>query len=210
MTELIRIQEQEFTLHPLGTLFWQNQNTLLIADVYIDSDLHLKKYGTALTEDDVSITYENINEVIAYFNPEEIYFLGDVLQDSHSKASTLFEEWVATQAAHISIITKNYNPLLESYFEELGIEILDDFMSDDFFFTHKPTTAQQLFNICGHVHPGVQLKDENNQPIKYACFAVFEHQFILPSFGDLIGSFYINPNEVEAIFTCTEEEVTLV
>ncbi|SFU68685.1 putative phosphoesterase [Pustulibacterium marinum] len=210
MTETLRIQDQEFTLHPLGVAFWQNQNILLIADVHLGKTIHFRKHGIALPEASLYKNYENLDEVIEYFNPEQIYFLGDLFHSVHNREWYLFEEWVANQSAQITLIAGNHDIISDHYFEALGIEVLDELITDDFYFTHHPTTEPELFNICGHVHPGVKLKGPAKQTIKLSCFAQFEEQLILPAFGDFTGNFYIDQKTAEAIFICTEEEVILI
>ncbi|MGB5780739.1 MAG: metallophosphoesterase, partial [Eudoraea sp.] len=48
MTQTIQIQDQNFILHPSGTLFWQEQATLLISDVHLGKISHFRKFGAAV------------------------------------------------------------------------------------------------------------------------------------------------------------------
>lgn len=210
MTAYLHIEQQIFELHPTGAAFWENQNTLLIADVHLGKTTHFRKNGIALPEVSVYKNYENLDEVIEYFNPEQIFFLGDLFHSVHNAEWFLFEEWVAQQSAQITLISGNHDIINEDEFEALGIEVVDELFTDDFYLSHHPTTDQELFNICGHVHPGVKLKGQAKQMLKLPCFAQFEHQLILPAFGEFTGNHYIDQAEAEAIFVCTEEEVILI
>jgi len=76
--------------------------------------------------------------------------------------------------------------------------------------THHPEEREDLFTICGHIHPGIRLKGPGKQTLKLPCFHKKTHQLILPAFGEFTGSHTISPDKEDEIFVITSDEVILV
>ena len=68
MTQEIQILGQEFVLHPLGGLFWKEKSMLLISDVHLGKVSHFRKHGAAVPTAAIQANFDQLNEVIAYFN----------------------------------------------------------------------------------------------------------------------------------------------
>ncbi len=59
-----------------------------------------------------------------------------------------------------------------------------------FILTHEPLPANhptELYNLCGHIHPGITLRGRARQSVKAPCFYFGERVGILPAFGNFTG-----------------------
>ncbi|MFI2741298.1 ligase-associated DNA damage response endonuclease PdeM [Zhouia sp. PK063] len=210
MTETFFVDNQEFTLHCTGAAFWKQKQILLIADVHLGKTVHFRKHGIALPEQMVYKNYQQLDAVIHYFHPKHIYFLGDLFHSTHNSEWQLFEDWVALQSAHITLVIGNHDIIAAHKFETLGISLTHDILEEPFYFTHHPEEKKDFFNCCGHIHPGITLKGLGKQIIKLPCFVKKEHQLILPAFGEFTGNYSITPTEKDQIFVVTPDDVIMV
>ncbi len=64
-----------------------------------------------------------------------------------------------------------------------------------------------LFNVCGHVHPGVRIPVGLRQSIRAPCFYFGKKHAILPAFGIFTGNYVINPTFEDSIYAIVEERI---
>lgn len=78
-----------------------------------------------------------------------------------------------------------------------------------FIFTHHPLEEVPfgLFNLCGHIHPGVRLSGKGRSSLRLPCFYFGEEQGILPAFGEFTGTYVIQPKKEDHVFVIAEEKV---
>ena len=78
----IKINNQTFTLHQFGAIFWEEKNTLLISDVHLGKVAHFRKHGMAIPNNAIFENFTRLNIILDFFKPKTIIFLGDLF---HSK-----------------------------------------------------------------------------------------------------------------------------
>ncbi|XLS29546.1 ligase-associated DNA damage response endonuclease PdeM [Flavobacteriaceae bacterium M23B6Z8] len=211
MTQNISLHRQNFVLHPEGGLFWEERSMLMIADVHLGKSTHFRKNGLPVPLSVTQKNYERLDKTLHFFNPETVCFLGDLFHSHLNKEWSLFETWVQKHNTRFILITGNHDIISPHRFESLGFTLQQELLLDSFLLTHHPTeTDEGVFNFCGHIHPGIQLKGEGKQVLKLPCFFRSEKQLILPAFGDFTGNFTLTPKKEDQVFVITPEEVILI
>jgi DNA ligase-associated metallophosphoesterase len=205
----ISIKDQEFVLHPYGSLFWENQQMLIVADLHLGKIEHFRKHGSALPDLSNAMDYINLEQNIQEFQPQRVVFLGDLFHSALNKSWRIFEEWTKRQPVDFSLIVGNHDVIPVSKFEDLGFDVDHHLTTYGFCLTHKPEDTQG-FNICGHIHPGFKLRGKGRQYLNLPCFYQKENQLILPAFGQFTGNYYITPEEEEHVYVCSENDVMQV
>ena len=76
MTQSVTIQNQTFTLHPHGGVFWKEKSMLLISDVHLGKVGHFRKFGAAVPRKVVHKNFLLLDELVAHFQPFHICFSG--------------------------------------------------------------------------------------------------------------------------------------
>ncbi|THD69061.1 ligase-associated DNA damage response endonuclease PdeM [Robertkochia marina] len=203
-------REHTFELHPYGAAFWKDRSMLLVADVHLGKTAHFRKNGMAVPEQAMYKAYEKLDELCAHYEPETLCFLGDLFHSYINNEWKLFQSWVRTAKTNLVLITGNHDIIPEHKLEKLNIEIKDEWELEEFLLTHEPTDHPELFNLCGHIHPGIRLKGPAKQTLKLPCFFQKEHQLILPAFGEFTGKYVMTPTKEDKVFAVTPEEVLLV
>jgi DNA ligase-associated metallophosphoesterase len=207
MIQTININNQEFILHPHGGAFWVEKSMLLISDVHLGKVAHFRKFGAAVPQKAIHKNFILLNEIVEYFQPFQICFLGDLFHSSLNKEWQLFENWVKRTPSEIILVAGNHDIIAPEKFEALEIKIFQELEIDDFLLTHHPQEQEAYFNFCGHIHPAVRLQGLGRQRLKLPCFFKKQHQLILPAFGEFTGTFVLEPNKQDEIYAIVENEV---
>jgi metallophosphoesterase superfamily enzyme len=67
--------------------------------------------------------------------------------------------------------------------------------------------AENVYNVAGHIHPGVLLRGSGKQAVTLPCFHFSRQQAILPAFGSFTGLARIHPKKEDRIFVIVDETV---
>ncbi len=210
MVKNILIKNEIFILHPSGSIFWKEKKMLLIADVHLGKVVHFRKHGAPVPASAAYKNLEKLTEVVNYFEPETVCFLGDLFHSKLNEEWQDFEKWVEYCKAEVMLISGNHDIIPTYLYEDLGVKVFDELLLDGFHLTHHPTEIKGTFNFSGHIHPGIRMKGVGRQFIKLPCFYKSENQLILPAFGNFTGKHILTPSEKDEIFAIVEGEVICV
>lgn len=210
MVEKIHLANQIFILHHSGTMYWEEQEMLLISDVHLGKISHFRKYGSAVPQAAISENFRKMDQVVEFFSPKSIVFMGDLFHSSLNMEWHLFTQWMETIEIPVILVAGNHDIISELKYEALGVKIYSEIIIDNLLLTHHPEEREGFFNICGHLHPGFKLRGNGRQTLQLRCFYQNKDQLILPAFGEFTGNFWVSPNEGDRIFAITKTEVISV
>ncbi|TAI47248.1 ligase-associated DNA damage response endonuclease PdeM [Flagellimonas allohymeniacidonis] len=210
MTLPIEIKNQQFLLHPLGGIFWEEKSLLLISDVHLGKVAHFRKFGAAVPRKALHKNYLLLDEIVEHFNPFQICFLGDLFHSSLNKEWELFENWVAKIPSEIILVSGNHDIISPHKFEQIGVPIFQELILENFLLTHHPEEREGLFTFCGHIHPAVRLQGFGRQKLRLPCFFKTNAQLILPAFGEFTGTHVLQPKKEDEVFAIVENEIVKV
>ncbi len=206
-TESIKIKGQHFTMHPLGVLFWVEKSMLLISDVHLGKVSHFRKFGAPVPQKAIQKNFDMLHEVIGYFRPDDVVFMGDLFHSTLNKEWELFEEWATTINPKMVLVVGNHDIISPVKYEKLGIAVTEEIILENFLLTHHPEERTGLFNFCGHIHPAIRLIGLGRQSARLRCFFKSEAQLILPAFGKFTGSHTMDIQEGCEIFALLGDTV---
>jgi DNA ligase-associated metallophosphoesterase len=207
---LIKIHNNNFTLHSSGAIFWEEKAMLLIADVHLGKVAHFRKYGAAIPAHLAFENLEKLTEVTNHFQPELVCFLGDLFHSKLNNEWDDFAKWVEYTSAQVILISGNHDIIPKYLFEDLGVQIYEELLLEKFLLTHHPTEMDGYFNFCGHIHPGVRLQGAGRQNLRLPCFYKTENQLIFPAFGSFTGKYILSPTAKDQVFVLVDGEVVCV
>ena len=203
----ITIHNQNFVLHQSGAAFWEEEKILFISDLHLGKIGHFRKHGMAIPEKAVLENFTRLNTVLELFDCKTVIFLGDLFHSKINNEWNFFSDWTKTHSQKIILIEGNHDIISKQYYLDLNIDVYSELIIHDFLLTHHPSERADLFNFCGHIHPGVKLKGMGRQFLSLSCFFRKPNQMIFPSFGEFTGNFYLIPEENDQIYAITKEEV---
>lgn len=210
MTLEIKINNHAFILHNTGALYWVEKGILLISDVHLGKITHFRKHGLALPTGAIYKNFYKLDELIEHFNPLIICFLGDLFHSTLNNEWHLFADWVIRTAIPIVLIAGNHDIIDPKKYNDLDINVVSEWVIDDFFLTHKPQEHKDVFNLAGHIHPSVRIRGMGRQFLKLPCFFRSSNQMILPAFGEFTGTYIMEPAENDTVYVVTKEDVIMI
>ncbi|OYU80490.1 MAG: metallophosphoesterase [Flavobacterium sp. BFFFF1] len=210
MTQTITISGHTFILHPSAAVFWEERNTLLISDVHLGKVSHFRKHGMAIPESAIRSNFDRLDAVVAYFAPKTVIFMGDLFHSNKNREWGLFEDWVRSAEAKMVLIAGNHDIISQDHYDGLDIGIYEELIVDGFLLTHHPEEREGLFNLCGHIHPAIELRGMGRQFLKLPCFFQKHQQMILPAFGEFTGTYVMTPEAHDCVYAIAKDRIVLV
>lgn len=172
-------------------VYWPAAQCLIIADLHLGKATHFRQHGipipTAVAERDLA----RLAQLIAHYRPARLLINGDFFHASANREVALFATWrAAYPALEILLIRGNHDRLTARHYRDMGIAVCsDEHHIDGLHFVHDPahiTANGQAYSICGHVHPGVLLR-EGRQTLRLPCYVANAQRMVLPAFSLFTG-----------------------
>ena len=131
----IKVKENHFVLHPSGAVFWEEQKTLLLADVHLGKVAHFRKNGIAVPRKAEGAFYQKITALLAEFPIARFLFLGDLFHSFQNNEWLLFTAWVKQQKASMVLVEGNHDVIPAAQFEQIGLQVVDQLMEESYYFS---------------------------------------------------------------------------
>jgi uncharacterized protein len=208
------IDEQHLILSGERTLFWEDERTLIVADLHVGKAGHFRKAGIGIPQ---TVYKDDLHRLLAqllFFKADKLIIVGDLSHSIANREMDLFRRWRKDfPSLEVHLAKGNHDILDNKWYEEADIQVHNDPLTvKNFVFVHdivKPkvkTTADQ-FIFSGHVHPSVCIRGRGRQALTFPCF-YFAHQYcILPAFSNFTGSYRVSAKEGENIYAVVEKDV---
>lgn len=209
----VEILEETFGLFPQKAVFWKSQDILLLSDLHLGKINHFRKAGIPVPQKANDHNVEVLVDLIQTCRPRRIVCLGDLFHSHYNAEWEVFGEVVK----HFSSITfdlvlGNHDIMGQYQYKRKGIVLHDHLRIGRFLLTHHPLEAvpEGIYNMAGHIHPGVFLKGKGRQAVTLPCFYFGDKQAFLPAFGNFTGLARIAPKKADRIYIVAENKVILV
>lgn len=200
-------------LLPQKAIFLPEYSILIIADLHLGKAQHFRKSGIFVPAGSAAKDYLILNSLIGQYNPQQIWFLGDLFHSIHNSEWLQFEAFVrACPDINFTLIKGNHDIIKEEYYDKLGIAIVPYVLPlGQLLFSHEPMTdiEEGKINIAGHIHPGCVIYGKGRQSYRLPCFHFKGQSFLLPAFGYLTG-LSVMDNKNATVFAVLPEQVVLM
>ncbi|MEX2514455.1 MAG: ligase-associated DNA damage response endonuclease PdeM [Cyclobacteriaceae bacterium] len=189
----------------------EDEKTLLLADTHFGKAGHFRKAGIPVPEKIHFNDYERMDELIQLLNPLMVVFLGDLFHSEYNA------DWVTLNAylnkhhkIDFHLVKGNHDILTDDHYLSARLILHHQrFNWLNYIFTHEPMalSVPGKLNICGHFHPGINLKGKGKQGLKLPCYFYQENCLILPAFGSFTGLMNMELSTGSEIFAVTGQMV---
>lgn len=207
----ITYQHTELTLLKEKGLWISALKSLFISDLHFGKAAHFRKSGIPIPEPIHSQDLENLAYLIHTYQPEELYFLGDLFHSEwNDQWEILMDFFQDFPRVRFHLIQGNHDILPKSIYASSPIKVhRQPLHLGDFTLSHEPLAAvsPHQLNICGHIHPGVRLRGLARQSLRIPCFYWDQNQLILPAFGNFTGLALMKKTPTSKIFGITDKKV---
>lgn len=208
-----QVCRETFVLFPHKAIFWPREEALIVADLHFGKINHFRKSGIPVPHQANDRNLEVLMDLIHITRPRRILMLGDLFHSHYNAEWEVFGEFVRHYASlSFELILGNHDVMSERQYERKGIRVYDDLIIGPFLMTHHPLEEipDRLYNLAGHVHPGVSLYGKGRQALTLPCFHFNTRQGLLPAFGAFTGLARIFPKKDDQVFVVADNKVMLV
>ena len=148
----VKIKHQQFILDPSGAVYWEEKESLLIADVHLGKVAHFRKNGLAVPREAEGTFYKKIAGLFKKFSVKRLIFLGDLFHSFQNNEWHLFEAWIKQQSIMTILIHGNHDIIPSWKFKKLGIDVKEYFEEEHFYFSHFPVDKKNYFVLTLRKH----------------------------------------------------------
>ena len=175
-----------------------DHQALLLSDVHLGKAETFQMAGIPIAQQVNEETLERLRSHCHQVQPQHIFVLGDLFHSRQGMVTEVNAAWskfLEDTDAKVTLIIGNHDraalgPVFNMAYSTHPIPLGRLLLS------HEPVTPDSLpqghLNICGHVHPVVQLKSALDS-LRLPCF-YHEHKLqrlTLPSFGSFTGGYEV-------------------
>lgn len=211
---LIDVRNTEFLLFPERAIFWPEKQILLMADLHLGKVNHFRKNGIAVPTKANNKNFELIISLIQTTNPLRLIFLGDLFHSHYNEEWEMLRQLIqAFPQTSFELVIGNHDILSFQQYERSNIVIHHNtWVEPPFILSHHPMeeVPDKLYNLAGHIHPGIQLSGRGKQAITLPCYYFGETQGILPAFGSFTGMARIRPKKNDQIYVIVDNSIVKV
>ncbi|MFY7900316.1 MAG: ligase-associated DNA damage response endonuclease PdeM [Chitinophagaceae bacterium] len=212
------ILDQHLWLTNDRTIFWEEENALIVSDLHFGKTGHFRKSGIAVP---ATLYQEDLHRLLnnlVFFKAKKLIVVGDMFHSIANKELDLFEKW-RNDLSYLSIhlIKGNHDILQKSWYEKVGIIIHEQsLLIAPFLFVHDlnainaQPSESNLYALSGHIHPGVLVKGMSRQKLRFPCFYFGNQQAILPAFSRFTGIMPIQYRKLDTVYAIVDSAIVKV
>jgi DNA ligase-associated metallophosphoesterase len=195
----IRLAGDSFLPVAAGALYWESEDTLLVADLHLEKGAAFAARGMMLPPYDTRSTLQRLAACLDHFSPRRVVALGDSFHRSElaGRLSADDREELAAlqQGRDWYWILGNHDPDLP---ESIGGFVCRSLMIGGITLCHQPSLSRAP-EIAGHLHPVARIA-RRGEGIRRKCFATDGHRLVMPAFGAYAGGLNVLDEAFSPLF----------
>ncbi|MEO7922444.1 MAG: ligase-associated DNA damage response endonuclease PdeM [Chitinophagaceae bacterium] len=210
------IQGNTFWVSPERCLYWEEQNTLILADLHLGKSGHFRKSGIAVPQNVYKADLQRLMAQLYLFKVDRLIIAGDLTHSTVNKELDLFLKWRKDfSLLQVDLVKGNHDILEDNWYEAANIHVSSWKLAEPpFIFLHdlkaeKKLTGEEkkFYRFTGHVHPGITLKGTGKQSLRFPCFYFTKEFCVLPAFSRFTGTYRVKPAKGEVAFAIVDDNI---
>lgn len=195
---VLQLREQHLYLLPQRAIFWQEQKTLIVADVHLGKAQTFQRAGIAVPALSFHHDLMRLAELVTATGAERLLVLGDFVHHRTGLTPAVVEDirhWCLGLAAELVVVLGNHDKPNRQILEQLPITLCEPaWRRGPFIFSHDDLIAPE-FRFLGHIHPVVNLPQ-----MRLPVFAVYQDYCVLPAFSYFTGGAPVSRQDLVQLF----------
>ncbi len=210
------VHQNQFWLSPERCIYWEDQKTLIVADLHFGKAGHFRKSGIGIPQNVFREDLQRLFHLIQFYKPVKVIIVGDLFHSRENREMDFFLKWRQDFASlEIILVKGNHDILDQQWYHAAGILVKDSVLHyPGFSFIHDPAEIKQTnpdtpgnYFFSGHLHPGVTVKSAGKQALSFPCFYFGKDYAVLPAFGKFTGTSKIKQKKGESIYAIVAQTI---
>jgi len=208
---------EHFVMSADRALFWENEKTLIVADLHVGKTGHFRKEGIGVPPQVYKDDLHRLLTQIFFFKAEKLIIVGDLTHSIANSDMNLFRKWRKDfPLLDVHLVKGNHDILSDQWYNDSEVTVDTGFLRiRNFCFVHdisdpqlKPAADEYIFS--GHLHPGISIKGRGRQSLHFPCFYFTKNYCVLPAFSRFTGTYKVIPERGEKAYVIIEKSLVPV
>lgn len=208
------IHNNTFWLSSHRTVYWEQQQALIVSDLHFGKTGHFRKHGIAVPQQVYKEDLQRLFSEIQHYNVQQVIIVGDMFHSQANKEIDLFNRWRHDlPQVTFHLIKGNHDILPQDMYHESGLVVHEkELVIGDFIFTHDycEEVVTNAYVFSGHIHPAIHISGLGKQSLSFPCFYFGRQCAVLPAFSKFTGTALISPKTNEKVFAIVNQSVISV
>ncbi len=214
MNDIVKIKKHTLTLLPSKSIFLAEERILLLADLHLGKINHFRRSGIAAPSKTNEQNLEQLIAALQQLKPVRVIFMGDLFHSHYNDEWEVFGQTIkAFPETSFELVMGNHDIMSDYQYLKYKLTIHPEPITvGDLILSHEPLEKfpDELYNLAGHIHPGVVLRGRGKQGMRLPCFLFGKNQGLLPAFGAFTGLAKQKPKKGDQVFVVVENQVVRV
>lgn len=208
---IVELAGTEVALSPEGTVFWEQQSTLFVADLHLGKGSAFRAGSVPVPSGSTQRTLDRLCAEIRRLSPERIVILGDLwhaMQGRTPASEDAFIEWRNRHSnRQVWLVEGNHDVKSGTLPTEHRIRLMQAGETlGPFTLLHEPQCSTG-YGLAGHLHPAVRMRGRADQGLTAPCFWMRKDHMVLPAFGEFTGCARITATQSDRVFILVDGQV---
>lgn len=209
----INLKGHRVNLLPQKALHFMDEKILLLSDLHVGKVNHFRRAGLPVPVKVNDRNTETLIDLFGSIRPERVIFLGDLFHSHYN------DEWEVIgqvmrhfRSISYELVQGNHDIMSQHQYERHGLKVAEQLNIGPIVLTHEPLqdVEEGMFNLAGHIHPGVRLYGRGRQALTLPCFYFGKQLGLMPAFGAFTGLATIKVKKEDQVFVVVEGKILKV
>ena len=210
--ETVVIHNQTLTLLPEKAVYLPAHSALLVSDVHLGKSETFQHFGIPIPSQVNQATLQRLQAAQVRTQAQQLFILGDLFHARAGMVDDVIDGWLkflAVTQLEAHLILGNHDRPLAAELSQFSLTCYTQPIDlDAIVLSHEPLPGSAGLNICGHIHPCVQVGGQGDR-LRLPCFywEASLNRLTLPAFGDFTGGYTVSMGRATTAYAIADDTI---
>lgn len=210
------ISNNTFWVSSERCLWWEEENTMIVADLHLGKTGHFRKEGIGIPGAVYKADLQRLMAQLYFFKADRLIIVGDFTHSVVNNELDHFKKWRKDfSLLHIDLIRGNHDILADDWYADADVQVVPWHLDQGpFCFRHdlkvkkdEPAPAAGQYLIAGHLHPAITIRGKGRQSLRFPCFYFTPGFAVLPAFSRFTGTYRVEKKKNETVYAIADNQL---